>query len=1132
MRSTASRSRKTEVRKSQEREASQVEEKPRPTVRRTRATAPATKPQPLSPKKITQLSKPQTRHAKAAPTKSKTAQTATTVRTIRKRAVSDENEEVPTLAANIDEEDDLVLLASTPVKRPSPVKPTTVRRSTEEADEEIMSSRPTTPSDSPAPSFDDQQDENEYHRLGNPTSTTGESEDEDDATEECASEDELCGPKTPMKRTSPGAEARYLESVQRTIHRAETQRLASTPRSEVPLRRKVAGTPKTQQALSKRTVPTSEVRPMTVARVADRAIVFKQLQPLSPEAEDDTHPSDDQDEKLTTGHDPSAICEDEAPAPIMTLQSSPASSSVEAPDLHMPEDTFDDESTVLEELVSHAEVEDPDETVLVHEIEPDEDEVIAPVIHDTPRSRGTMCMDQVEDESLLQASMSIEEEVEPASQVAASCTPETIPWDNIRQDVTIPFNFDAHFANVTLVPEAKHVDLDADEVSIQTDDPEEQQATTVADVADGLDYLDHVTVDEAQASPRCDVTMNLNEFIDLAGLAEPTQAIELPVSVSVKDTSNAGCSDLAMAEVESKELQPEVLGDSQLMARNRVEEASGMLEPLEVPGVDAVPTVTGGADYEISPVLEIKAVQAQSAALQNEENENAIADEEDATVPHYALPTFAFDVRRRSLPAFSSFQTPVRSRSRPITSDGASMPRVVNPFNSAGWSRSRANSSAETPHGTPSRQQPRDSAAVLSPSVTRTALRTPQATQSERYPTLGARRTYEDHAKTAMMPSRFKTPVRTPVQRSSSAQKPSSSAMTPRASTLRPRPVSRPSTLAATTPTAPSSVASTPAISQGERFPRLGARNTYQDHAKTVAGPTRFRTPAQSPAKRPDTVQKHGSLRKVAFKNSTPRMSSNTPIKTPLKPAAMTPGMAPMTPHPSAPLRGVVAMVEVYTNEGASASAPFISQLQRLGAKTTKVWRDRVTHVIFKDGSPTTLQRVRLHNKEVEELGNAPLIYCVNSRWISACDDQGRRVPESNEDFAVDVDEVPRGGRRRRKSMEPSTLVNMGGSIFRDRRSSVGRSSLGRSPLKFESPAKRPSLEIETPKPAGLGVDPAEDKENSGPDEPSSPVTPAYLAAPDKLVQQTAPVNKMRKLGMRATEKAKNRRLTYFPSMA
>jgi len=230
-----------------------------------------------------------------------------------------------------------------------------------------------------------------------------------------------------------------------------------------------------------------------------------------------------------------------------------------------------------------------------------------------------------------------------------------------------------------------------------------------------------------------------------------------------------------------------------------------------------------------------------------------------------------------------------------------------------------------------------------------------------------------------------------------------------------------------------------------------------------------------------------------------------------------------MTPHPAAPLRGLVALVEVFTLEGAPASAPFIALLHRLGAKTNKAWSERVTHVIFKDGSPTTLQRVRSNNKDVEESGNGVQIHCVNSRWVTDCDTEGNRMDETDEAYAVDVAEVPRGGKRRRKSMEPTALMNVHGNVVEDRNNSLGRNSLGRSPLKFRTPAKKAEVTIEETPEGGV----SNDKENRF-DNSSSPMTPAYLAAPDKLVQQTAPINRMRKLGVRAQDKAKNRRLTFW----
>ncbi|KAI7557627.1 hypothetical protein KC316_g13431, partial [Hortaea werneckii] len=337
----------------------------------------------------------------------------------------------------------------------------------------------------------------------------------------------------------------------------------------------------------------------------------------------------------------------------------------------------------------------------------------------------------------------------------------------------------------------------------------------------------------------------------------------------------------------------------------------------------------------------------------------------------------------------------------------------------------------------------------------------------------------------------------------------------------------------------PTPAAETPAA---ERFPRLPAQQNYDEHANTVAAPARFRTPAKpSPRKAPSTVQKPGSLRKVAAKNQgMQRMPSHTPVKTPLKPAAaMTPGFEAMTPHPSAPLRSVVAMVEVFTLEGASASAPFVALLNRLGAKTTKLWSERVTHVIFKDGSPTTLQRVRLHNKDVQERNTGNVIHCVNSRWVSDCDAEGRRVDEADEAYAVDIADVPRGGKRRRKSMEPTSLVNVQGNVVRDRkrsfgRASIGRSSLGRSPIKYDSPEKR------SPRGgASIAGDltPGYEKENTPEvddfeDDVDEPATPAYLAAPDKLIQQTAPINRMKKLDLNSEGARKNRRLSYFPTRA
>ncbi|KAJ9627043.1 hypothetical protein H2203_003503 [Taxawa tesnikishii (nom. ined.)] len=250
-----------------------------------------------------------------------------------------------------------------------------------------------------------------------------------------------------------------------------------------------------------------------------------------------------------------------------------------------------------------------------------------------------------------------------------------------------------------------------------------------------------------------------------------------------------------------------------------------------------------------------------------------------------------------------------------------------------------------------------------------------------------------------------------------------------------------------------------------------------------------------------------------------------TPIKTPLKPPALTPGSYPMTPHPAQPLKGLTCLVEVFTLEGASASSPFIALLHRLGARTTKSWSERVTHVVFKDGSPATLQRVRLVNKEA--------VFCVNSRWVTDCDRLGTRMDERSDKYAVDLCEVPRAGRRRRKSMEPASLRNLDGNVVKASVLTPGRKSAAArkdtSWLSTSSSVWEPS-----PVKGGLiGLSNMDgDEENGFWDADASfvgtPTTPGTVNGNREWkVQQTAPVNKITKL--RFGDEKGNRRLTFWP---
>ncbi|KAK5136266.1 hypothetical protein LTR08_003873 [Meristemomyces frigidus] len=1189
-------------------------------VKRTRATAP--KAQPLSPKKITQVSRPQARNVKSVNAKPAIAKVAPKPRTTRKRTISDENADVPELSPTEQEDDDVVLLSSTPVRRASPPKHPAANKDGVES-EGTMSSGPTTPSDSPAPTFDHMADEHEYHTRDGAVSPNVVEEEDEDEEPMNESEDELCGPKTPLKRQRLASDARFHASVQKSIRLAQL----NTPMEKshtLATRSRRLGTPQTQKPYNKPAVPASEVRPMTVARGADRAFVFRDIR-VAPTEEEEEHESEnsmlpveqtlahDEDTEGSTspaldgnhdgvlGRTPTATTDhgeatSEEPIEISddesVQQDDVSDHETEMDDDVSPNLEEDEEDSVLATRQQHEAPGgdfDPEETILV---EDDDQDAVAPPAeenHGHLDSEDTILITRNEDDSLLEAHDD-HVESETDSTEAASGTPETMIWENIRQDVTIPIDFDAHMTGIRVNLQAEateRLSIVADFAPFPMAGSDEEDA--VAEVEQDESPEEQATgivQDEAQSSvlitdeDNFDPTVDLDIFIDMAALAEPTQRIELP--------------PLEM----SQHVQP--ASKETMVTEEMVAASVSATDERTSTNVKAI-VEQDDNDTDISPPPE------SNGEVSKEESD-------EADVPHYALPTLAFDARRKSMPAFG-MHTPAKNGNRPNTSDGGSIARLLNPFGESWWARTRAETAVEPPvrpytaHGasssmkvgTPGRAGPEFDEAT-----------TPCAPPQERFPRLQSRNDYQEYAQTAVPASRFHTPIKSSVKRPATAQKSAAMAVTPRASTLRPRrqaselesikksantptvaanavaempseryprreprpnyqehaktvaassrfrtPATaqskRPATAqkagaSAVTPKASSfrptpaahcestdpstpdqaisspSVAATPVETPSERFPRFAPRNDYEEHAQTAAAPVYLRTPTQSPLKRPSTTQKPTSLRKVAFKNSTP-MSSRTPVKTPLKPPAMTPSQAPMTPHPAAPLKGVVAMVEVFTLEGASASAPFLALLHRLGAKATKAWSDRVTHVIFKDGSPTTLQRVRLHNKEVDETSKGTYIYCVNSRWVGDCETDGARVDETEELYAVDVAEIPRGGKRRRKSMEPSALVNLGGNIVRDSKNSLGHSSIGRSPLKFaDSPAKEFAV---TPEIVN------EDKENSGdPPSPDSPATPAYLAAPDLLIQQTAPINRMRKLGGKAQDRAKNRRLTYFPTRA
>ncbi|KAK1254653.1 hypothetical protein MKX08_008648 [Trichoderma sp. CBMAI-0020] len=143
-----------------------------------------------------------------------------------------------------------------------------------------------------------------------------------------------------------------------------------------------------------------------------------------------------------------------------------------------------------------------------------------------------------------------------------------------------------------------------------------------------------------------------------------------------------------------------------------------------------------------------------------------------------------------------------------------------------------------------------------------------------------------------------------------------------------------------------------------------------------------------------------------------------------------TPARTPRKDVNSNLLRGAIVFVDVHTSEGADASGIFVELLTQMGARCLQKWswnpnsasnsestKVGITHVVFKDGSKRTLEKVRQANGVVQ---------CVGVSWVLDCERDNEWLDESP--YHIDTSYVPRGGARRRKSMEPKTVSNQNGS--------------------------------------------------------------------------------------------------------
>ncbi|KAK1993812.1 hypothetical protein LX36DRAFT_752105 [Colletotrichum falcatum] len=156
-----------------------------------------------------------------------------------------------------------------------------------------------------------------------------------------------------------------------------------------------------------------------------------------------------------------------------------------------------------------------------------------------------------------------------------------------------------------------------------------------------------------------------------------------------------------------------------------------------------------------------------------------------------------------------------------------------------------------------------------------------------------------------------------------------------------------------------------------------------------------------------------------------------TPAKSDIWSSLGTPARTPRRDVNPGLLRGAVVFVDVHTTEGADASGIFVELLAQMGARCVKTWtwnpsaagssdtaKIGITHVVFKDGGKRTMEKVRESNGVVQ---------CVGVSWVLDCERENEWLDEAP--YYIDTSLVPRGGARRRKSMEPRALANHNGLL-------------------------------------------------------------------------------------------------------
>jgi hypothetical protein len=219
----------------------------------------------------------------------------------------------------------------------------------------------------------------------------------------------------------------------------------------------------------------------------------------------------------------------------------------------------------------------------------------------------------------------------------------------------------------------------------------------------------------------------------------------------------------------------------------------------------------------------------------------------------------------------------------------------------------------------------------------------------------------------------------------------------------------------------------------------------------------------------PDKQPRRRSLRNFSTISEEPEQSvepSTPAAKMDIWSSIGTPARTPRKDLNPNLLRGAIVFVDVHTSEGADASGIFVELLTQMGARCPQKWnwnpssasngestKVGITHVVFKDGSKRTLEKVREANGVVQ---------CVGVSWVLDCERENEWLDESP--FHIDTSSVPRGGARRRKSMEPKAIANMNGSVV----NSSSKERRESAPASPSTPNRRQSsIWIHTPSDLG-----------------------------------------------------------------